>query len=188
MADKKSYRLLSINDASSRQMRMLSREGGDDVYTINVSEGHARLRAELSDLVKAGVVFQNAVFTTHGNKGVIFFGEEWINWETWYTQFYKSGYGKLFAANAKVYFAGCNVADGPQGWKFLEAAARSLLQVNGGFAMGWTSLGFGSPFSGHVRHLWGDTREVYVYPGQSGLRFYEDWKLVTDGTYPIRPQ
>ena len=49
---KKLYDLLSINDASSRQMRLLSREKSNDSYTINVDEGHARLRGEMSILIE----------------------------------------------------------------------------------------------------------------------------------------
>ena len=185
---KKLYDLLSINDASSRQMRLLSREKSNDSYTINVDEGHARLRGEMSILIEQGVQFRNCIFTTHGNEGVIFFGNQWINQEVWYSQFYSRGYDRLFPfPNTKLYFAGCNVADGPRGWKFLEAAARSLLRRAGGAAIGWTSLGFGSPFSGHMRHLWGDTRQVMVLPGGESLRFYENWNLITDGTFPVRP-
>ena len=68
------YDLLSINDASSRQMRLLSREKTADSYTIDVDQGHAQLIGEMSQLVRQGVRFRNCIFTTHGNKGVISFG------------------------------------------------------------------------------------------------------------------
>jgi hypothetical protein len=181
---RKVYRLLSINDAMSLQMRLLSREEGEDTYTVNVDKGIDGLRSKLSWMIKEGMTFQNAVFTTHGNRGVISFGHEHIIAETWYTKFHGSGYARLFPfKDTKLYFAGCRVAEGVWGWRFLEAAARTLLATSGGVAIGCTSLGFGSPFSGHVRHFWGETRQVMIIPGGDGaaLRFFENWNRVDDG-------
>jgi len=181
---KKSYRLLNINDAMSWDMRLAPRKGDEDTYTVNVDNGIDGLRSKLSWMIKEGMTFQNAAFTTHGNRGAIHFGAEYIIAETWYAKFHGSGYSRLFPfKDTKLYFAGCNVADGKQGWRFLEAAARTLLATSGGVAIGWTSLGFGSPFSGHIRHLWGETRQVMIIPGGDGaaLRFFEDWKRVDDG-------
>jgi hypothetical protein len=181
---RKVYRLLSINDAMSRQMRALSREENEDTYTINVDEGIDGLREKPSWIIEEGMTFHDAVFTTHGNKGAIFFGGEYIIAETWYSKFYSSGYARLFPfKDTKLYFAGCRVAGGEWGWRFLEAAARTLLATSGGVAIGWTSLGFGSFFSGQVRHLWGDTRQVMLLGGGGGqaLRFFENWKRVDDG-------
>ena len=73
---RKVYRLLSINDAMSLRTRLLSREGGEDTYTVNVDEGIDGLRSKLSWMIKEGMTFQNAVFTTHGNRGAIHFGAE----------------------------------------------------------------------------------------------------------------
>jgi hypothetical protein len=185
---KKVYDLLSINDAASRQMRLVGREETDDSYTVNVDMGQARLRGQLLALIDQGLQFRNCIFTTHGGEGVIWFGDSWIDTETWYKEFYHRQFHRLFPfSDTKLYFAGCNVAEGPLGWKFLEAASRSLVGHNGGVAIGWTSVGFGSPWSGHVRHLWGDTRQVAVLPGGESLLFYENWNLITDGTYPVRP-
>ena len=39
---------------------------------------------------------------------------------------------------------------------------------------------FGSPFSGHERHLWGDTKAVMVSAGGDTLRYYRNWNLITD--------
>jgi hypothetical protein len=181
---RKIYRLLSINDAMTAQTRWLARETADDTYTINVDEGIDGLRSKLSWIIKEGMTFHDAVFTSHGNKGVIWFGDEYITAETWYSKFYSSGYARLFPfPNTKLYFAGCRVAGGEPGWRFLEAAARTLLTVSGGEAIGWTSLGFGSFISGHVRHLWGETRQVMLLTGDGGqaLRFFENWNRVDDG-------
>jgi len=184
------YDLLSINDGSSLRNRVLGRAKSDDSYTISVQEGKWGLKAKLIELIEQGMQFRNCIFTTHGNSGVIFLGDEYIDAYTWYTEFYNYPFYRLFPfANTKLYFAGCDVADEEWGWKFLEAAARSLLRTAGGVASAWTSLGFGSPISGHVRHLWGDTRQVMISQGGDTLRFYENWELITDaGGYPGRPE
>lgn len=49
---RKAYRLLSINDAMSLRTRLLSREGGEDTYTVNVDEGIDGLRSKLSWMIK----------------------------------------------------------------------------------------------------------------------------------------
>jgi hypothetical protein len=170
------YNLLSIRDTSTPQMRLMARAKSDDSYSLDVDMGQARLRGQLLGLIEQGFQFRNCIFTTHGNKGVIFFGDTYITSDMWYTEFYHRHFERLFPfKDTKIYFAGCNVADGPLGWKFLEGAARSLLGTTGGVAIGWTSLGLGSPISGHVRHLWGDTRQVMLLEGGDTLRFYENW-------------
>jgi hypothetical protein len=139
---RKSYRLLNINDAMSWDMRLAPRKGDEDTYTVNVDNGIDGLRSKLSWMINEGMTFQNAAFSTHGNRGVIWFGHEYVIANTWYTKFHRSGYERLFPfKDTKLYFAGCNVADSEYGWRFLEAAARTL---SGGVAIGWTSLGFGS--------------------------------------------
>lgn len=187
MSEQTKYRLLIINDVTTRQTRWFAREQEENSLVLNVGEGHARMRAEMQSLIQRGIRFQNAIFTGHGNKGVIFFGKEWIMRETWYTQFYNKGFDNLFLPNAMIYFTGCRVAGGSKGWGFLEAAARSLTGLNGGTAQAWTSLGFYTPFRNHVSHVWGDTRQVTVLPRQDGLLFYENWKLIQKDGYPVRP-
>ncbi len=181
---RKSYRLLSINDAMSWRARRLLRGEGEDTYTVNVDEGIGGLRSKLSWMMREGMTFQNAIFTTHGWSGGIVFGREYIIAETWYDLFHRRGYERLFPfKDTRLYFAGCNVADSEQGWRFLEAAARTFLATSGGVAIGCTSLGFRSPFSGHSIHFWGDTRQVTFIPGRDGavLLFFENGKRVDDG-------
>jgi hypothetical protein len=80
-------------------------------------------------------------------------------------QFRGHGYDQLFRTSGRVYFAGCNCADGDDGWAFLEAAGAIFLRSGGGQAFGWTSLGFAvpsffRPSGGHAVHLWGDVRSA----------------------------
>ena len=69
---------------------------------------------------------------------------------------------RLVTNNARVYFNGCNVAEGAAGWAFLEAAVAVFMDPGGGEMFGQTSLGFANPFNGHVVHLWGSTRRLFV--------------------------
>jgi hypothetical protein len=45
------------------------------------------------------------------------------------------------------------------------------LTTGGGEVFGQTSVGFGNPFNGHVVHLWGKTRTIYVVNGRITERF-----------------
>jgi hypothetical protein len=186
------YDLLSIDAVDTfRSRSFFQREETDDSYTIDLDNGLTELISRMTDLVNKGYRFKNCVFTGHGNSGVIWLGQgQEVSRTTWYKHFYKKGFDKLFPyGNARVYFAGCNVAADPHGWAFLTAAARSLFGANGGTAFGWTSTGFGSPISGHERHLWGDTKAVTVLGGGSSLRYYRNWKLYEDENgLPILPE
>jgi len=94
-----------------------------------------------------------------------------------------AGYERLFPfPHTEIYFAGCNVAGGEYGWRFLEAAARTFCRLRGGWAVGWTSSGLGVPswfpwIGGHVEHITGDTRAVSV-TDDGYLNFYENFERV----------
>ncbi len=176
------YRLLAVNAAMTKQENLMRREQQKDSYTIDVDAGVAYLRGRLRSLVRADYIFDDVVFTTHGNEGMIFFGNEVIRWSDWYSsEWYGVGFDRLFPGpNTKIYFAGCNVGAGTNGWKFLEASVRTLCRSSGGVSIGWTSLGFSWFPSGHAKHLWGSTRQVMLVGGDS-LQFFEDWKRIDDG-------
>jgi len=179
----KVYSLLAINDTSSPQTRMFARPGSDDTFALDIDYGPDELRGRLKGLIGSGLTFRNCIFTTHGNKGMIFFAHQVIDREYMYREFYTYDYTRLFPfADTKVYFGGCNVAESEAGWRFLAAAARSLLRRAGGTAIGWTSAGFDAGWltSHHQIHFWGDTRQVMVLPGGDYLRFYENWNMIKD--------
>ncbi len=119
------------------------------------------LTTALDALVAAHSTYDRILFETHGAPGVIGFGDDDID-SCWLTGAIKKNYNSLAALNARVYFNGCNVAEGKAGWAFLEAAATLFLCPGGGQVFGQTSAGFGNPFTGHVVHLWGDTRTLFV--------------------------
>ena len=185
------YDLLSINAVDTwRSRTVFQREETANSYSIDLRNGLPELITRMTELVDQGYKFKNCIFTGHGNSGVIWVGQGYqITRTTWYTKFYRKGFDRLFLnSSSRVYFAGCNVAEDPHGWAFLAAAARSLFGTTGGTAFGWTSWGFGSPFSGHERHLWGDTKAVTVLAGGEHLRYYRDWNLYSDNSgVPVIP-
>ena len=82
-----------------------------------------------------------------------------------------------FETKRKIYFDGCNVAEGKDGWDFLAAAGETFLR-SGGITMGWTSLGSGMPgwvpfIGGHTEHFWGDTKVIQFGPGGVEMNRYD---------------
>ena len=73
------------------------------------------------------------------------------------------------------------VADGDDGWEFLEAAARTFFRSAGGNVFGWTSKGLGMPsiipfIGGHTEHLWCDIRGVVITPADDGGAYLSRWE------------
>jgi len=141
---------------------------------------HAKLPTESIDafiggidgLIATGQTFDRILFETHGNSGIIAFGNEVIDAAWWGGRPAGRRWYNLTTAYARVYFNGCNVAEGPEGWAFLEAVAAAFLTPGGGTVFGQTSLGLANPFSGHVIHLWGSVRTLFVdYNGNITERF-----------------
>ncbi len=172
MGDRMVYTRLHVYDTSDWVGRRQYEGGSDDTYSIGISDGVAQFKSELDKLLASGKIFQKCVFTTHGNKGAIFFNHQQITAYELYKNFNAPHYEKLFPfRDVKLYFDGCNVAEGDDGWKFLEAAGRTFLRKGGGHVMGWTSAGIGLPsvipwIGGHTEHLWGGVRGVYVLPDE----------------------
>jgi hypothetical protein len=114
------------------------------------------------DSVRAsGKVYDHVLFETHGSPGAIYFGGYQCN-AVWLRAVKPRGYTVITTSNARVYFNGCNVAADKAGWDFLEAAAEVFLTPGGGEVFGQTSLGFANPINGHVIHLWGSTRTLFI--------------------------
>ena len=155
---------LYIYDSSSsidRKQAAGRFSGQTGVHTLAASSV-ADLTSKLDALLVAKGRFNRVLFQTHGNSGMIFFNHEGIG-PTKMATFAK--YNPLFPTRTKVYFDGCNVAEGKQGWDFLAAAGRALLASAGGVSMGYTSMGAGLPgwvpfIGGHTEHLWGDLRLI----------------------------
>jgi hypothetical protein len=181
MADRKVYTLLHIYDTSDWVGRRQHETSHGDVYSVAVSSGVHELMEKPNDLIQDGQFFRRAVFTTHGGPGSISLNHQKINAEILYKMFNQMRYDRIFPfKSTRMYFDGCNVADGDDGWKFLEAAARTFLRA-GGNVYGWTSVGLGMPsvipfIGGHTEHLWGDVRGVVITPADDGGAYLNRWE------------
>ncbi len=151
--------LLHIYDSSDWTIRQTAKvRGVADRLPIFSSTD---LVPALDRLVAAGRTFDRILFETHGNSGIIGFDDATdINAEWWGR--IRNRYNRLTTVDARVYFNGCSVADGEEGWRFLEAAARVFITAGGGQVFGQNSSGVPNPFNGHTVHFWGSTRTVLV--------------------------
>lgn len=150
--------LLHIYDASDGLIRQTALARGE-INQLPVSDAGDLISA-LMGLRSGPPAFDRILFETHGTPGRIYFGGEGISAQTW-RQVKNYGFTEIVKPNAKIYFNGCNVAEGAEGWKFLTAVAEAFLK-RGGQVIGQTSKGFGNPFNGHVVHFWGNVRVLYV--------------------------
>jgi hypothetical protein len=158
------------DSSSSIDRKQAAGRFSDDSGVTTLGVGSiAELHDGLAALVASKATFTRLLVQTHGNSGMIFFNHIAINAPT-LRGFVGKGYDQLFPRRAKVYFDGCNVANGDAGWDFLAAAGQVFLTNGGGIALGWTSLGTGLPgwipfVGGHTEHLWGDMRFIEFDPG-----------------------
>ena len=179
--------LLHVYDADDSLIRNTAPHRSaheSDMKELPVSGGVKGLRRELDALVQGKWTFARAIFSTHGNSGYIFFGNEkgnkGINAGVLENQFKHRGYERLFPVpQTRMYFGGCNVAEGTEGWMFLGTAASIFFKSMGGVAFGQTSKGFAmhpitmfasSPLvfaytRGKILHPWGESKYVVVGPG-----------------------
>jgi len=149
------FKRLWIYDASIDVFSdMLSANKRPDTYILPVKgklgangKGAIPMMADLFDmLVRDRVTFQSAVFMFHGGSGKLRADGDDFGVKQWQWYFANHGHERLFPnADSRLYFPGCDVADGEEGWKFLEAAGSVLLRGHGGLSYGWTSLGFAVP-------------------------------------------
>ena len=119
-------------------------------------------------LVKDGMTFSKALWYAHGAGGRIKIGGDILFDTTWHA-YEGKGYHKLFPSDdSRMGFNGCNVADGDDGWNFLEQVGKIFFR-RGGTVFGYTSVGIALPYnqffwpqSGGVYHLWGNVRRVHL--------------------------
>ena len=131
----------------------------DDVLTIGVSLRIKNLVKVFEQLVNNNWKFNHVLFQTHGGPGRIWFGNEAVNATVLKTQF--NNFTSLFPHPTKIYFDGCNVAEGGNGTDFLLAAGEVFLVKGGGETLGWTTLGHGvwgwiPVIGGHTLHFGGE--------------------------------
>ena len=150
---------LYIYDKTDWQDRMQAAgrfSGDDDVMTIPIESGLSELKKQFQILAHNGqVFFDRVVMQTHGSPGRVWFGNDGINYKTWESDF--TGFDSIFPNFTRLYFDGCNVAEGGDGTEFLRAAGYVFLKRGGGDVFGWTTLGMAVPghipiFGGHTLH------------------------------------
>src|SRR5262249_32808661 len=74
------------------------------------------------------------------------------------------GFHSVFAPGARVFFGGCNIAEGRDGLEFLKAFGQTFLFNGGGSVGPSTSLGLSARAwvgNGKQYHLWGTTKRLY---------------------------
>lgn len=163
--------LLHIYDASDSNIRQTMRARGGSRSTCGVQPTPLGLVEALDGLRASGQMFDRILFETHGLPGTICFGQYGYN-AAYLRAVRNRGWTYIARAGARIYFNGCNVAEGDAGWDFLAAAAQLFLAPGGGEVFGQTTVGFGNPFNGHVVHPWGSTKRIYVRSdGSIGERF-----------------
>lgn len=140
-----------------------------DLYTLPVNS-LAELKIGLVKLLSAGKTFDRALFQTHGNSGCIFIAGKEINSGVLTDEFAGTNLHRLFPRYTRMYFDGCNVAEGNDGIQFLTIAGTIFLQASGGVTLGFTSGGLGLPgwipfIGGHTIHPTGELRQVLFGPG-----------------------
>jgi hypothetical protein len=180
--------LLYIYDAYAPQLVGGPYEESD-IHKLGIEGGPEPLFAALDALVKQGRTFRRCLWQTHGEAGKIFFAtkkppsgdftsltdiakrvDSYFNSQQGITaltftssnRWVDGGYHRLFPEQTRMYFDGCNVAEGDEGWKFLEAAGKRFLH-GGGVAFGWDSFGI-QLWKGRTIHAWGDARGVFFGP------------------------
>lgn len=172
---------LYIYDRSSGidRRQAAGRFGTNEVLKIGIDKGIAELKSTFDRLAMQKQMFDRVLFQTHGGSGRIWFGKDALNKTILKSTF--SGYTSLFPLAARIYFDGCNVAEGAEGTDFLIAAGSVFLVNGGGDVLGWVTLGFGMPgflpfIGGHTLHFGGgnNLKRIRFYPGGSP-NFPDSW-------------
>lgn len=156
--------LLHIYDDGDLRMHYMTKRT-DAQAVVPVQGGAWKMVEHLDSIVASGWRFNRVLFETHGQPGVMVMGDEGMDARWIRSELCGRGYETICEIGTKLYFNGCNVAEGEAGWDFLRAAAEVFLIGQGGIAFGHTSVGFASIRTGHVIHPWGDTRYVVMAPG-----------------------
>ena len=148
----------------------------DDVLMVGVNS-REDLLAQLNRLVAEKRYFSRLLIQTHGGPGNIKFDGKPIYDTSLKSNYIRGGFHRLFPLYTRVYFDGCNVAEGVSGDGFLETFGSIFLRGGGGEVFGWTSAGYGMSVSmfippflwGHTVHFTGSLKKVYFRPG--GVKF-----------------
>jgi len=89
-----------------------------------------------------------------------------IDGDTWRNYLADRGYERIFSYwHCRIYFNGCNIADNPKCWDFLDAAGSVFLKRGGGIVFAQTKVGRTMMLTGHVIHFDAETKRSVWSPG-----------------------
>jgi len=159
--------LLHIYDDDDWRMSLMTKRK-DAEKVIAVKGGALKMVEHLDGVVASKKRYDRVLFETHGAPGWIGMGKHGID-ARWMRSLGNRHYDSFCDPGTRLYFNGCNVAEGDAGWDFLRGAAEVFLIGRGGVCFGHTSTGFADPLTGHVVHPWGDTRHVVMMPGGDAI-------------------
>lgn len=163
---------LYVYDSSTEEDRSQAsgRFGASDGVRSYGVDSKAALRFILDRLVAEKAYFSRLLVQCHGGPGNLKIAGGSIWDTTLRDDFTGRGYEGLFPLYTRIYFDGCNVAEGSLGTDFLAAVGKLFLRRGGGEVIGWTSAGYGMsgwiPFiGGHTVHFSGYAKTLYFRPG-----------------------
>lgn len=160
--------LLHIFDTTDPHIAATAAARGGDRTQLPVTSG-TDLISGLDGLVNGSSAYDRILFETHGSPGRIYINGSYIDSAWVSANLATRNYRLLCPGSTRIYFNGCNVAESSSGWDFMRSIARTFLLTAGGSVFGHTSLGLELPIwssvTGHVVHLGGETRTLYVAPG-----------------------
>jgi hypothetical protein len=182
--------LLFIYDADNKASRTQAWFRGDgdmfeQVRQVPVRGGLSGLATALAELVHKGETFQRCVIDADGAPGMVYFGNEAMNFSNMQIYFHPGlGLERIFPLPSRIYFNGAHIADPlirigwretslrPNTgtvWDFLDAAAKIFLKRGGGvtFASSGGTIGLGPR-----HHFLADTCWSLWGPGGMFLKHY----------------
>jgi hypothetical protein len=166
---------LIINDTSDYigRWQLFSWSNDSDVITLPVGSSREVIDG-LNGLIRQRMVFDRVLFRTHGDNGMIWFGNDQIFSWGWEGLATKINFPALFPFRTKIVFDSCDTAKGSGGIPFLTRAGQYLLRAGGGSTSAWASWGLAVPgrvpfFGGHTIHFPNYENLTTLYFGPGGV-------------------
>lgn len=177
-------KLYVYDNTSSLDIKQAAGRFSDgEVHTIGAASPEQLLQA-LDGLVAAGATFSRVLVQTHGGPGRVWFNGVPVGEAMLRQRFAPRNYHTLFPHYTRIYFDGCNVAEGAAGTEFLRAAGEVFLRLGGGEVFGFTSVGHGvwgwvPIIGGHTLHFSGRLKKLFFRTG--GIEVPPTTAILTDG-------
>ena len=148
--------LYFYDSTDSRKTREAQAVGRDQNYTVRGVTGFGEVLTSLDEYISQNLSFSTIYFGTHGTPGSMFLPNGSLTTTNASSLATRSN---IFGDQRRVLFLGCSVAEGDDGWRFLDAIGRYF--VRDGLVGGSTSSTFGES----RLPAWGILRIVQVVGG-----------------------